>query len=120
MPYSVSVGTWVLPPRFVEPRPDERHRLGEFVERDATEIAGGVSQRRRGAVLCRLHNDAPRCLSALERNQRDLGGAIPALLHGMIVTLVFAVLRAVATVERAVQLRPNQIRVPSDDFDRFP
>jgi hypothetical protein len=55
-------------------------------------------------VSSRLRNDLPRCLGSLERNQRDLRGPVPVILHRIVIDIVGVITR-VATVERPREFR---------------
>src|SRR5471032_2785530 len=118
---SATTLTWRLPlPRLVEAGADERHGVREFVVSETAQIANGVRDRAGGAVGGDLANRAPRRFGTLERDQRDLRGAVPVVLHGVMVVLLLAVLMAVAAVKRAMKLRADEERVVHDDLERFP
>jgi hypothetical protein len=104
----------------VESRPDERHRIGEFLQHRPAERVGSVCQGSRVVIPRRICDYTPRTFRPLERNKRNLRRPIPIVLHWIIVAfVVVVVLRAVAAAEGAVQFRSDETRVPSGNVERL-
>src|SRR5579864_691360 len=74
-----------------------------------------VAQRSSRVIASRPAQRPPCFGRSADRDEGDLRRAVPIALHGIVVEGLLASFKAIAAIERAMQLRADQPDVPRDD-----